>query len=337
MISNKIAITMGDPAGIGPEIAVKALSNLLAYEDCTPILVGDIVVVNEVINQFNIDVESEVIKEEDISKIRKKDKCIYVLNIGIVNNIKDLKIGKASKLGGKASYLYLKKGIELANKKITCGIATAPINKESIKLYGISEIGHTEILAGLTNSINPVTMFVVDKMKIFFYTRHVSLREAIEKLDVDSIYDSLVLSYKSMISLGYEKPVIALAALNPHASDGGLFGNEENDILKPACEKAKMKGINVIGPVPADSVFHQCLEGKYDAVVSLYHDQGHIAAKTYNFFKTISVTLGLPFIRTSVDHGTAFDIAWKGIANPLSMIEAIVTGCKLSMNYKPLN
>ena len=332
----KIAVTMGDPAGIGPEIIVKALLNSPVYENCLPVVVGDIAVINEIVRKFRINLKVVAISEYDISALEKDVRNIYVVDTGIIRDIKKLEVGEISKLGGRASYLYLKKGVELAKKGYVKAIVTAPINKESIKIYGIPEAGHTEILANLTGSDEIVTMFTVDKMKIFFHTRHISLKQAIETLNIDGVYRSIILSYRSMISIGYENPKLALAALNPHASDGGLFGDEEERVLEPACKRAREDGVVVAGPIPADSVFHQCLKGKYDAVVSLYHDQGHIAAKTYDFYKTVSVTLGLPFIRTSVDHGTAFDIAWEGKANPQSMVEAIIAGCRLSKIYKPM-
>ena len=338
---NLIAVTMGDPAGIGPEIVVKAVLDKSISDEyinghCFPLVVGDKSVIDAVIHRLNLKVNLVAVDEEGLIDLKPEKSVIYILNIGVIKDIEDLEIGKITKLGGKAAYLYIEKSVELAKKNYVKGIVTAPINKESIKLYNIPEAGHTEILSRLTNSSGTVTMFTVDRMKIFFHTRHIPLRKAIESLSVDNIYNSLVLSHKSMLSIGYKNPKLALAALNPHASDGGLFGDEEMRILKPACNKAKQNGINIVGPFPADSVFHQCLEGKYDAIVSLYHDQGHIAAKTYDFYRTVSVTLGLPFIRTSVDHGTAFDIAWKGMANPVSMVEAIISGCKLSKIYRPL-
>jgi len=331
-----IAVTMGDPAGIGPEVVVKSIIDNTISDKCLPIVVGDKTVLDEITRKLNVDVQIRTISEDHIKGIDGENDVIYILDMNIIKSINELEIGRVSELGGRASYLYLEKSIELAKKGYVKGIVTAPINKESIKLYGIHEAGHTEILGRLTNSSQIVTMFTIDKMKIFFYTRHISLKEAIKSLSVENLYSTILFSYKSLLSIGYKKPKLALAALNPHASDGGLFGYEEAKILTPACNKAKDHGINIIGPVPADSVFHQCLKGKYDAVLSLYHDQGHIAAKTYDFFRTVSVTLGLPFIRTSVDHGTAFDIAWKGVANPVSMIEAIIAGCKLAKIYRPL-
>jgi 4-hydroxythreonine-4-phosphate dehydrogenase len=181
------------------------------------------------------------------------------------------------------------------------------------------------------------TMFMIDRLRILFHTRHLSLLDAIRSLDTEGVFQSIETAQKCLRSIGEEAGKIALAALNPHASDGGLFGNEERDILEPAVKMAQQKGISAVGPIPADSVFYFALEGKFDAVVSLFHDQGHIASKTYDFYRTVSVTFGLPFIRTSVDHGTAYDIAWKGIANPISMEEAIKACFDLAPRYRPFS
>jgi 4-hydroxythreonine-4-phosphate dehydrogenase len=180
-------------------------------------------------------------------------------------------------------------------------------------------------------------MFQVDRLRIFFHTRHLSVRNMLQSLSSEGVVESIVRAHHCLESIGLDRGKLALAALNPHASDGGLFGNEEERILQPACTEARERGVDVEGPVPADSVFHLALNGRYDAVVSLYHDQGHIAAKTYDFHRTVSVTLGLPFIRTSVDHGTAFDIAWEGRANAESMHEAIRACFDLAGTYKPVS
>ena len=183
--------------------------------------------------------------------------------------------------------------------------------------------GHTEIFQDLARAGHVFTMFVVEKLRVFFYSRHVSLRNAIDILSEDGMVEYLTKMNRELKKIGFQTPKIAVAALNPHGSDDGLFGEEEEKILTPAVKAAKGKGLDIHGPIPADSVFHQGLTGKYDAILSLYHDQGHIACKTYDFERTVSVTLGLPFIRTSVDHGTAFDIAGQKIASPVSMKEAI--------------
>ncbi len=332
-----IAITMGDPAGIGPEIIIKALSSKRLKGDCIPVIVGDLSFLDKIKAVLGINLHLIEIKDPEEIKIvdKLKEDQLLVYNCGYIYDVEDIKPGDTSEISGRVSYGYIKKATELALNGYVSALVTAPINKESIKLAGIKEAGHTEILASLTDSKNTITMFSVDRLKVFFHTRHVSLREAIESLNIEGVYNSILKSYNSLKSIGVKNPKLALSALNPHASDGGLFGNEEKDILIPACGKARDAGINIDGPVPADSVFHLCLEGLYDAVISLYHDQGHIATKTYDFYRTVSITLGLPFIRTSVDHGTAFNIAWKGIANCESMIEAVNVACRYYKLYNP--
>jgi 4-phospho-D-threonate 3-dehydrogenase / 4-phospho-D-erythronate 3-dehydrogenase len=203
------------------------------------------------------------------------------------------------------------------------GIATTPINKESLKAAKIPFIGHTEMFADQTGAREEMTMFTISGLKIFFLTRHLSLMEACKQITRDRTLRGIENSMKALRQLGIDAPHLAVAALNPHGGEDGLFGREEIEAIKPAIEAARARGMRVSGPVPADSVFHMARIGRYDAVLSLYHDQGHIAAKMMDFEKTVSVTLGLPILRTSVDHGTAFDIAGTGKASAVSMIEAI--------------
>jgi 4-hydroxythreonine-4-phosphate dehydrogenase len=207
-------------------------------------------------------------------------------------------------------------------------MVTGPINKESLKMAGY-EGGHTEILkdfAGI-NSID--TIFCIENLKIFFLSRHLPLKDAISLVKKENILKALINIDNQMKMLGYKKPVIGLPGINPHCSDGGIFGREEIEELLPAIKEARQKGINVEGPVGADSIYHLGIKGNFDAILSLYHDQGHIASKTYDFYKTVTMTTGLPYIRTSVDHGTGFDIAWKGHANHESLIKALELAVEL--------
>jgi 4-hydroxythreonine-4-phosphate dehydrogenase len=212
-------------------------------------------------------------------------------------------------------------------------VATAPVNKEALKLAGVPYIGHTEMLQGLTGVEDPLTMFQVDSLRIFFLSRHVSLRKACDFVSSDKVFETVVRSHKALVRLGVEDPVIAVAALNPHGGEHGMFGEEEMEHIEPGVNRARRAGYKVEGPVPADSVFYFALQGKYDGVISLYHDQGHIAAKMHDFEKTVSITNGLPFLRTSVDHGTAYDIAGMGIASGTSMYEAIKLAADYSRYY----
>lgn len=329
-----IAITMGDPAGVGPEIALQSLEKEQVWECGQYILVGDLNVLEAAKTKLGLSASLQPV-DPYRGKIGGSPSVIPVMDLGIVRDMRDLAVGEISVLGGHCSVRCIEKSVDLALKGLVKGIATTPINKEALKKAGYHYIGHTEMLAELSESPDSVTMFLVDAMRIFFHSRHESLKSMIEGLSVEGIIRSIGLADRCLASLGIENRKLALAALNPHASDGGLFGDEEARFLIPGVEQAQKTGIDVSGPVPADSVFHMALEGVFDGVISLYHDQGHIAAKTYDFYRTVSVTLGLPFIRTSVDHGTAFDIAWKGIANPVSMQEAIVACCTLADRYDP--
>jgi 4-hydroxythreonine-4-phosphate dehydrogenase len=228
-----------------------------------------------------------------------------------------------SATGGKAAFDAIERAVNAARTGEIDAIATAPLNKESLRAAGVPYIGHTEILAGLTGTDDPLTMFETLSLRVFFLSRHVSLRAACDLVTEDRVYRYLVRCSNVMKeNLGTNDPLIAVAGLNPHCGEHGLFGNEEEGIVA-AIARARHDGIKVTGPIGADSVFHLAKTGHFDAVLSLYHDQGHIACKTLDFERTISLTLGLPFLRTSVDHGTAFDIAGKGIASAVSMIEAV--------------
>lgn len=211
-------------------------------------------------------------------------------------------------------------------------VATTPINKESLKAGGINYIGHTEIFGALTETKDPLTMFETRGLRIFFLTRHVSLREMLEMIKKERIIEYVKRCTKALKQLGVENGTMAVAGLNPHSGEHGLFGWEEEEEIVPAIEELKAEGYDVEGPVGADSVFYQAAEGKYNSVLSLYHDQGHIAAKTLDFHRTIAVTCGMPILRTSVDHGTAFDIAGTGKASEVSMIEAIKVAARYASN-----
>jgi len=229
---------------------------------------------------------------------------------------------------------YIEKAVTYALNGAIDAVATAPINKQSIALAGSEHIGHTELIGALTRSEEPLTMFWIQGVAIFFLSRHLPLRKAIELVRKDKIVSITVKMNEFLKKIGITKPRICIAALNPHASDGGLIGNEEEQEIIPAINEARDRGIELLGPVAADIVFYKAFLGQYDAVLSLYHDQGHIPAKTFDFHGTVSVTLGLPFIRTSVDHGTAFDIAGRGIANSKNLEAAIKIAADLTIRFK---
>lgn len=323
-----IAIPMGDPAGIGPEITAKALANKKIYEMCKPVVIGDAEVFEKAIQIVEKDLNLNVISKPSEGKYESGTVDLIDLNN---INIDELVYGEVQAQCGKAAFEYIKTSVDLAMNDEVKAIATTPINKESLQAANVPYIGHTEMLEDLTNSKDPLTMFQVRGMRIFFLTRHLSLRDAIEQMTKQRVHDYLIRCDEALKRLGVENRKIAVAGLNPHSGENGLFGREEIDEIKPGIDAAVKDGIDAVGPIPADSVFFQALNGKYDAVLSLYHDQGHIAAKMTDFHRTISITNGLPFLRTSVDHGTAFDIAGKNIASSVSMEECI----KLAAEYAP--
>jgi 4-phospho-D-threonate 3-dehydrogenase / 4-phospho-D-erythronate 3-dehydrogenase len=315
-----LAVTMGDPAGIGPEIAVRALLSPEVRGISRSFLIGDARVFERALAACGITASLNRIAGPET--LADRDGVIDVMHQETVDPAA-LQIGKVQALGGEAAYAAIRTSIELAMAGRVAGIATTPINKESLKAAKISFIGHTEMFADQTGAREEMTMFTISGLKIFFLTRHLSLMEACRQITRDRTLRGIENSMKALRQLGIDAPHLAVAALNPHGGEDGLFGREEIEAIKPAIEAARARGMRVSGPVPADSVFHMARIGRYDAVLSLYHDQGHIAAKMMDFEKTVSVTLGLPILRTSVDHGTAFDIAGTGKASAVSMIEAI--------------
>ncbi|MED4081424.1 4-hydroxythreonine-4-phosphate dehydrogenase PdxA [Halalkalibacterium halodurans] len=323
-----IAIPMGDPAGIGPEITVGALNKKELYDVANPVVIGHGDMLEKMLPVMKADLT--------INRITTVDEAMFEYGtIDVIHldnlNVDEVKMGTVQAQCGKAAFEYIRHAVQLANDKKVDALATTPINKESLKAAEVPYIGHTEMLADLTKTEDPLTMFEVHSMRIFFLTRHLSLKDAIDQMTKERVHDYLLRCDKALEKLGVKERRFAVAGLNPHSGENGLFGREEMDEITPGIELAKKDGINAVGPVPADSVFHHALNGRYDAVLSLYHDQGHIAAKMTDFERTISITNGLPFLRTSVDHGTAFDIAGKGIASTVSMEECI----KLAAKYAP--
>lgn len=319
-----IGVPIGDPAGIGPEIALKSLLDDRLFSVSNTILIGDKAVLDDQIKLCDLPLRINVIND-----VKDGDFSQGVVNLIEMHevDINKLKIGKVCGMCGKAAFAYIKKSVELAMSGQIDAIATTPINKESLKEGKVPYIGHTEILADLSNTDDPLTMFEIEKERVFFLSRHVSLKAAIDLVKKERLMDYIQRSIEALDRLGVSG-TLAVAGLNPHSGENGLFGSEEIDEIIPAIKAMQQKGYNVIGPVPADSIFALGLDGRWAGILSLYHDQGHIATKTYNFHKTISITNGMPFLRTSVDHGTAMDIAGKNIANEVSMIEAIILAAK---------
>ncbi|MDK2824578.1 MAG: 4-phospho-D-threonate 3-dehydrogenase / 4-phospho-D-erythronate 3-dehydrogenase [Clostridia bacterium] len=326
-----VVIPIGDVAGVGPEIVVKALTNKEIYSVSKPLVVGELMSIKRALNVTNLSLNINIVNIIEEAKFEYGTIDLINLNNVDSNNIT---FGKVQAEAGKAAFEFIKKSVEIVQNGYADAMATTPINKEALKAANINYIGHTEILGGLTNTTDPLTMFQVRNLRVFFLTRHVSLKQAVEMVKIERVYDYILKCNNALKSLGIEKPKIAVAGLNPHSGEHGLFGDEEVREIIPAIEKAKNLEIDVTGPIAADSVFYIALKGTFDGVISLYHDQGHIATKMVDFERTISVTLGLPFIRTSVDHGTAFDIAGKGIASSVSMEEAIRLAAQYASTYK---
>lgn len=325
-----IGIPMGDPAGIGPEIVVKALQKDEIYQVCNPLVVGDAGILTKAARLLHADVELQTVTSPVEGEYKKG-----VMNVIDLANVNpgQFEYGNVHAQNGRAAYQYIERCVQLARENHISAVATTPINKPALKAAGVDFIGHTEIFAGLTETKDPLTMFEVRGMRVFFLTRHVPLRKACDMVTVERLLDYIDRCTQALESLGVTEGTMAVAGLNPHSGDGGLFGTEDRDYIVPAVEIAKAMGFRIEGPVGPDSVFHMALMGKYNSVLSLYHDQGHIATKTLDFERTIAITLGLPFLRTSVDHGTAFDIAGKGIASEVSMVEAILLAAKYSGPY----
>ncbi|KAF5088748.1 4-hydroxythreonine-4-phosphate dehydrogenase PdxA [Acetobacterium wieringae] len=326
-----LVIPMGDAAGIGPEITVKALANKAVNEMAHLVVVGDGQVLKQALRYSQVELTINCINEP-----REGNFFPGVLNLIDLGNIElsQLKLGAVQAMTGKAAYEYIEVATRLCLAKKAQVLVTTAINKESLQAAKVPYIGHTEIIGALTGTKNPLTLFQVHNLRVFFLSRHVSLRQACDLVTQENLAAFIDQSVIALKRLGVTNPRLAVAGLNPHSGEHGLFGREEVEAVIPAVAAARRGGIDVEGPIGADSVFYLALKGKYDAVLSLYHDQGHIATKMVDFEKTISITIGMPFLRTSVDHGTALDIAGKGLASPVSLIEAIRLGALYAPFFK---
>ncbi|MGB9812331.1 MAG: 4-hydroxythreonine-4-phosphate dehydrogenase PdxA [Thermovenabulum sp.] len=319
-------ITMGDPAGIGPEIIVKALNNN-EVEKLKIVIFGSKNIIEHYINLCNINREINIIKNLD----EFKDGAI---NIYPVNNLSigEFIIGKINPICGKASFEYIHTAVQFALEKKLSAVITAPINKASLNQAGYHYNGHTELIADLTKAQKYSMVLTNGRLNVIHVTTHVALKNVSSYIKKDKILEVIHLAEEAGKLLGKTIPKIGVSALNPHGGEAGLFGDEEiNEIIPAICE-ANKEGINVVGPIPADVIFLKALKGEYDVVVAMYHDQGHIPIKLFGLENGVNFTVGLPIIRTSVDHGTAFDIAGKGIANEKSLVEAIKLADKIVKN-----
>ena len=320
-----LAITMGDPAGIGPEIIVKALASPTVWRLCRPIVVGSVQVMGKTVRALRSPVK--VVGLKDDPKVGPRSKftrgCLPVLD-PIGKTLGRFQMGKPAAGPGLASVECIKKAAQLALSGCVAGIVTAPINKKAISLAGYAYPGHTELLADFTGSKQVGMMILGGPFKILFVTTHVAIRDLPAALTPSRILGAIRLANFALQKyFKLSKPRIGVAALNPHAGENGLFGDEERRVIAPATQKAQKCGIQVSGPLPADTLFGAAVRGAYDVIVAMYHDQGLIPLKTVAFGRCVNMTVGLPIIRTSVDHGTAYDIVGQGKADPQSLIEAI--------------
>ena len=321
-----LAVTMGDPSGIGPEIVARTFATVAGEVPARGLVVGDPRVLRRAIDVCGLDLEVRTVKS--VADATYEDGGVDVLDIQVLDE--DLPWGVVDARAGRSAIAAIETAARAALDGQVAAVVTAPIHKEAIWAAGSEHLGHTEMLGELTGSDQYGTMFVVRDLKIFFTTRHMSLRKALDAVTRDSVREAIEQSWTALKVYGHDEPRLAVAALNPHGGEGGNFGTEEIDHISPACEDAREAGMPVFGPVPGDSVFHQGLEGRFDGVLSHFHDQGHIAAKTYDFANTVSLTVGIPIVRTSVDHGTAFDIAGTGKASADTMIAAYRAGAQFA-------
>ncbi len=304
----RIAITMGDPAGVGPEIAVKALTHDEVLRLCDPLVIGDLAVLRRA---------AEAMGREFGTPLER-----HVLDLGAMA-ISDHTWGTATAAGGRAAAAYIERAVELALAGEVAAIVTGPINKDAIHQAQVPYPGHTEMLASLTGTDDYAMMLVGPDLHVAHVSTHVSLRDAVDRVKRARIETVIALTHEALQREGIVAPRIAVAGLNPHAGEGGMFGSEEIDEIEPAVRAAAERGIDVSGPHPPDTVFLFASRGRYDAVIAMYHDQGHIPAKLSGFDTSVNVTIGLPIVRASVDHGTAYDIAGTGSANESSLVEAV--------------
>lgn len=330
-----LAVTLGDPVGIGPEITARTLAEVAGETGHHGIAVGDAAALRRGAAAAGLDVEVREVTGFDAAPAGPG--VIDVFDIGVLGTAEP-EWGTVDARAGRAAVTAIEVATRAAMAREVAGIVTGPINKEAIWAAGSKHLGHTEMLGELTGVTRQDTMFVVRNtpvdghhLRIFFTTRHVALRRALDQLTREAVGRSIREALTALRVFGVVAPRLAVAAVNPHGGENGAFGDEEIVHIAPACRDAAAEGLTVTGPVPADSVFHQGLTGRYDGVLSHYHDQGHIAAKTFDFDGTISVTVGLPILRTSVDHGTAFDIAGTGAADHGTMLSAYRAG----VDYSP--
>jgi 4-hydroxythreonine-4-phosphate dehydrogenase len=326
-----LGVTMGDPAGVGPEIIARAAAEPAVRRDSRPVVIGAASAMAAALALVASPLALRPVTR--VADCRWDDGTLEVLDLTNVD-MATLRRATVSAEAGRAAYACIERAVTLAAAKEIDGIVTAPINKEALAAAGMQHTGHTEILARLSGTTDFAMLLMGHELRVIHVTTHVALRRVPDLVTRERVLRVIRLAQRTMEGLGRRDARIAVAGLNPHAGEDGLFGDEETTAIVPAIEAARAEGLTVIGPLPADTLFSRARGGEFDIVVAMYHDQGHIPVKTLGFnydeatkrwtgLSGVNVTVGLPFLRVSVDHGTAFDRAWKGIANPESMIEAI--------------
>ena len=317
---------MGDPAGIGPEVIAHALLNPEVQNLCSPVIIGDRAVMQEALKLCNISLS--LCPVHNLSDTFPSPGMVRIIDEG---QLQDFPKAGPSAEGGRAAASYIRKAVELSQAGQVDAVVTAPISKEALKLAGLKWHGHTEMLAELTGTTDYAMMLAGGPLRVILVTIHTAIKNVPQLITKENVLKTIRLAKKACDMLAITSPRIAVAGLNPHAGEAGIFGREEIEAISPAIEEAKREDLPVSGPYPPDTVFHKAYKGDIDIIVSMYHDQGLIPLKMVCFDTGVNVTIGLPIIRTSPDHGTAYDIAWKGMARPSSMIEAIRLAAKLRL------
>jgi 4-hydroxythreonine-4-phosphate dehydrogenase len=326
-----LALTMGDPVGIGPEVVAKALAAPEVQAACRPLVVGNAAVLRRAAAQCGIRLDvREAGSVDDLVTGPGVASVLDPLAGAGAPDLAALPLGRVSAEAGRASVAYVLAAIDLAMARRVAGMVTAPINKEAMNRAGFHYAGHTELLAERTGRPEAAMMLVTGHLRVAHVTTHVALERVPELITPERLATVFDLTWEAVRQLGIERPRIAVAGLNPHAGEHGLFGSQEEAVIAPAVNAAQAQGRDFSGPWPPDTIFARAQRREFDAVVAMYHDQGHIAIKMVGFDEGVNVSLGLPIVRTSVDHGTAFDIAGKGIARPVSMIQATLLAAQLA-------
>jgi len=322
---------MGDACGVGPEVILKALAHKEVYEICRPVVIGSADFLLRDMAIAGVDLDIQVIKEPDAG----------IFECGTVDvwqpidiDVSQVHIAKVCPEAGRAAAEWVMAAIDLAMANRIDGIVTAPLNKEAMNKAGYDYAGHTELLAERTGAPIAHLMLASERMNVSHVTGHIPLNEVTKRLNTELIYNTILLTRDALIGMGRENPKLAICGVNPHAGENGLFGHEDAEVIVPAVERAQKNGWLVDGPLPGDTVFFKVYDGRYDGAVAMYHDQGHAPAKLVAFDDAVNVTLGLPIVRASVDHGTAFDIAGKGIAKVVNMLQTIRVGAQLANQRK---